>query len=535
MTTSKISSSTDKEYFDSCFSAVTETNKAHLWKMLSSVPKDSTELIKNFLPSKFWRMHNLYKIIDKSGNEVMFKMNKAQLRTYGKLFYHNRLIVLKSRQQGISTLWLISFFDDALFSANLKCGLMAQDIEAAQVLLERIKLLWDNVHPHIKQLLGLKVISDNKSAFELNNGSKLLVRTSFRSMTLQRLHISELGFIAQRYPQKAQETNTGTLQTVGNNPVIIESTAAGQNMFYNKYMAGKEKSDKGSLSSKDFFPLFLPWIFDPDCVESVKENYDEEHIGYFEELEKFYDIKLTEEQKNFWVSVERELGGDVNQEYPGTDEQAFTAAADGSYWRKLFNSYILYRDKLRENLYDHNLPVFVAQDLGRDDYYVLLYFQLFDNEIRIIDEYYNSGEDITHYINKIKTKVTEGWDIERVIFPHDGGVTDLTSFNRTRESIFVEHGFRKTTILPKTEVVAGIELVRKHIPKIFIDKRCNYLIKCFTNYSKDWNNTWQCWDDKPKRTEFSHGADAIRYMSCYVDRYMPNTRVTRGPDLKITI
>lgn len=63
---------------------------------------------------------------------------------------------------------------------------------------------------------------------EFAHGSNIMVATSFRSGTVQRLHISEHGKICAKYPAKAKEVRTGTLNAVAEGSIVfIESTAEG--------------------------------------------------------------------------------------------------------------------------------------------------------------------------------------------------------------------------------------------------------------------------------------------------------------------
>ena len=140
---------------------------------------------------------------------------------------------------------------------------MAQDSSAAESLLQRVKLLWDNLDDSIKDYVQIQNTKDNTKEFSFNNGSSIFIRTSFRSGTLQRLHISELGKIANNYPQKARETKTGSLQAIAvGNTVVVESTAEGDNMY--KDMWDTAVAYAGELTGKDFKPIFLSWLDDPD-------------------------------------------------------------------------------------------------------------------------------------------------------------------------------------------------------------------------------------------------------------------------------
>ena len=310
--------SISKKEFDLLF-----PEHAYLWELLTTQPRTEQELFTKYMPSKLWRLNNLYQIIDKQGLPRTFKMNRAQFHTYAKLFTHPRLIILKSRQQGISTLFLVSFCDDALFLPNFNCGLMAQDKDAAETLLERVTFLWDNMIPEVNSFLSRKLIKNNTQELKFNNNSTLFIRTSFRSTTLHRLHVSELGKIANKFPQKAKEVFTGTLQALApGNIGVIESTAEGDNKYkttwdqaYNYKVSALPPSDDNltefqrlwdpeleqhyevDLAPKDFYPVFLPWLYDPDCVSPRKEHIIPDHQDYFDLLEKNTGIELTEQQK----------------------------------------------------------------------------------------------------------------------------------------------------------------------------------------------------------------------------------------------
>lgn len=508
---------TEKEFF-SWF-----PKQRYVWELLNTQPRTEGELIEKYLPSKLWRLNNLYHIIDKFGEPVVFKMNRAQFYVYSHLFLHFRLVILKSRQQGISTLFLISFTDDSIFLSNLNCGLMAQDKDAAALLLERTKYLWDNFDPAVSEFLQRKPTKDNTSVIEFNNNSSLFIRTSFRSATLHRLHISELGKIANKYPDKAKETKTGTLQALApGNFGIIESTAEGANMFKSIWDSAVKQSEKTSLAAKDFMPVFLSWLDDPDCVEFEPQDIDYEAATYFERLQQETGRILLPEQKNFWIAQERELEGDIHQEYPATPAEAFSAAKDGTYWARKYLEYIVRRRRKVDLLYDKNLPVYCVMDLGRNDYMVLTFFQVHRNTIRIVYEYHNSGEPLKHYADELKEMQADfKWNLIEIGLPHDAMVVELgEEHGRTRQDILYDYGITNTIVLEKQSVQTGVELVREAMPYIWIDDCCVYLDSCFLGYTKKWNKELEVWNSEPMRNEYSHGADTIRYMIQYCHQHL---------------
>jgi len=488
-----------------------------LWKTLTTQPEDFNTLVQDYLPSKLWRLNNLYSIIDKAGDPIPFVMNRAQLIVYAASLEHSRLIILKSRQQGISTFWLISYFDDLITKSNTNCGLMAQGKDEAGTLLERLKHVWNTLDPWVKELFELRVLKDNSAEFKLSNNSTMFIRTSFRSATLQRLHISELGKIANKYPERAKETKTGTLQALApGNTGVIESTAEGVNMFKYMWDASIKQDGAGVLAGKDFKPVFLSWLDDPDCVEFETQYPDQEELDYFARLELELGRVISVEQRNFWIAQHRELEGDIHQEYPATPEEAFTAAQDGTYWAKRYLECVVRvgHKKPYSELYDTNLDVYVVLDAGRSDYMVLVFFQVWRGQIRIIYEYYNTGEWLGHYVTKAAELKDEfGWDIVHWYLPHDMGVIDLTQEeNKTREEILHDLGVYNTTILAKNSRSAGIEEVRQAFSNIWISSDCVYIEQCCLNYTKDWNPLLEVWRDEPKRNRWCHGADTVRYM-----------------------
>lgn len=477
-----------------------------------SKPENDKEYLEKYLPSKLWRLNNLYTIIDKKGSRIRFNMNLAQHKVYAASLKHPRLIILKSRQQGISTLWLVAFFDDCVFYNDFSSGLMAQGTDEAETLLMRTKVLWDEFPEAVKNFLGLDILKNNTKEFSFINGSSIFVRTSFRSTTLQRLHISEFGKIANKYPERARETKTGTLQAIApGNIAVIESTAEGDNVY--KQMWDTAIAYAGDLTDKDFMPVFLSWIDDPDCVLTRYQEPDAKAAKYFSDIEAELNITLTQEQKNFWIAQYRELNNDIFQEYPATAEEAFLKNRDGTYYASLYLRLIRGRKREITNLFDTNLPVQVAVDLGRNDFFVLVFFQTYSDGWRIINSYKNTGFGIKHYCEVMDDMQSQlKYDITELILPHDAEVRDLTS-DMTREEAFWQYGYKRTTIVDRTKDINNDrELVRQAMEDMYIDPQAQYIIDCYLNYTKEWDTRRAVWKDTHEHNDHSHGADAIRQM-----------------------
>ncbi len=479
-------------------------------------PVSDEDMILNYLPSKLWRLNNLYTIRDKFGTPMKFNLHRAQHLAYAASIRHSRLIILKSRQQGISTFWLISFFDDALVLDNMTCGLMAQDRDAASDLLERVNYAWDDLDINFKQFLGVERIVNNSKETSFSNGSKIFVRTSFRSGTLTRLHISELGKIANKYPEKAKETNTGSLQAIkAGNTVVIESTAEGRdNLFAHKWKAAEGLV--GVRSPMHFAPLFLSWVDDPDCLLDVPVRETNEDISYVEMVQRDLNIELSLQQR-WWSAAKRaELMEEFDREYPYNPESAFSQARDGTYYGKLFKEL---RDagRVMSDIFEPELKVIVTFDLGINDTFEMIFWQedvtvTGKRQIRMIDHYHNSGEPLSHYVGVLRDK---NYRYERFVLPHDAKKRELGSAKSLAGQL-KELGLVKQKVLPRDDILPGIQAVREMMGQLYIDaERCEYVCSAFENYTKEWDDRVGQWKDKPRHDEWSNPMDAVRYYAMY--------------------
>lgn len=499
------------------------TDAMSIIELFRTPPESDEEYFNEYFPSKMFRLNSgIYEIENKKGKKVKFEMNYAQHFVYAASLRHSRIIVLKSRQQGISTLWLLSYIDDAITNESFSIGLMSQGKKESQTLLERTTVALMGLPEKVVELLGITVVKDNSEAIAFSNGSKMYIQTSFRSGTLQRLHISEMGKISAKYPEKAKETKAGSLQAIApGNTVVVESTAEGRkNEFYN--MWHEAASYVGNRTPMDFYPVFLSWTDDPDCNLDIPQTIDAEAQEYFIKCElhvaKYSGVvgfKLTQTQKWWWVAKKREIPMEIYQEYPATPDEAFAAVRDGTYYARIYKEKVLDRGQLREDLYDPKLPVYASADLGRNDMWVTVYFQVHRGlsgrrEWRVIASYNNSGEAIAHYVNESKTRP---WLVKRWFLPHDADVTDLSQ-DKSRVDIFRALGCKCKVIRKASDVVNDIEVVRSALPDFWLDPvLASYIIDMFYNYTKEWDSKGDgAWKTRPLHDEWSNPADAIRYM-----------------------
>ena len=267
------------------------------------------------------------KIKDKNGSIVPLKFNIPQEKFYDAIKSQAaqnkpiRLIVLKARQEGISTATESIIFTNIINSSNKQAGIITHKDEATSNLYNMTKLMYNNMpenfRPQTQYSNAKELVFNNDKGTGLNSSIRCMTAGPSgvgRSYTFHFLHISEYAF----WPGKKHETLSGLLATVPDLPgtmVIIESTANGYEDF-------KERWDKAVAGESDFLPVFIGWNELP-------------------EYQRFYDgFDLTEEEKELQLmyqlsyeqiawrrhKINTECNGDIDmfkQEYPICPAEAF--------------------------------------------------------------------------------------------------------------------------------------------------------------------------------------------------------------------
>lgn len=467
---------------------------------------NANQKARELLSDPYWRINNLYYIVDKKGLKVRFKLNWAQESLYRNVWYCN--VILKARQLGISTYICLLFLDRCLFNENMSAGIIAHTLEDAQHLFKRVKFAYDTLPDSIRQLITAE--NDTSNMLKFSNGSSLRVGTSLRSSTFQYLHISEFGKICAKYPDKAQEIITGSLNTVAPGQyVFIESTAEGRSGYFydicKKAQADMEKQKK--LNKLDFKFHFFPWYQEPSYRIGNTFEISQEMKDYFESLES-NGIPLDDEQKSWYIAKAATQKDDMRREYPSTPDESWEVTNEGLYYSKQMTQA---RSDKRIGFvpYDEKLEVHTAWDLGYNDSTAIWFFQILGKEIRLIDYEEGSGESLAHWIKVIKNK---NYNYGKHIAPHDIMVHEYSS-GHTRQATARTLGLN---LIPsqKVEIITGIDSVRGIFSRCWFDElKCEKGLKALDNYKKEWNDKHLCWSSKPLHDWTSHCADAFRTLA----------------------
>lgn len=201
-----------------------------------------------------------------------------------------------------------------------------------------------------------------------------------------------------------------------------------------------------------------------------------------------------------------------DDEYEQEYECSFTAAMMGAYYSKQLKE-IKAKGWLDNRVpYDPAIITHTAWDLGIGDSTAIWFYQQYGSEIRIIDHYEATGEDIPEFVKVIKSKP---YVYGRHILPHDAAARSLET-GRTRQQAFEKYGIR-CEIQKRQTIDDGISAVRLLLPRCRFDSILTKQgVECLWNYQKKYDTINKVYQDKPKHDWTSHSADAFRVLALAV-------------------
>ena len=180
--------------------------------------------------------------------------------------------------------------------------------------------------------------------------------------------------------------------------------------------------------------------------------------------------------------------------------------AEGAIYRHEIDA--IYKDgRVRPVPYDPMLQVHTVWDLGWNDSMVLIFVQKTPMEIRIIDHIEESNRTLDWYVAEIEKKPYRyGTDY----IPHDGRARNFQTGKSTEELLTAMR--RKVEVLPMASIEEGIKAARLVFPRCYFDEnRSKRLLECLKRYRRELNERTNE-PGAPRHDEFSHSADAFRYV-----------------------
>ena len=470
------------------------------------------------LSDREWRMNNLYRIITDKSEEIDFTLNSPQKKLCDNAWYWN--LLLKARQLGFTT-WIDLFILDAcLFNNNIQAGIIAHDLKSAQrIFYQKIKFPYEHLHSELKS----RIPATKCDAMELRlaNGSSIWVGVTMRSATLRMLHVSELGKICAKFPEKAREIQTGALPTLHEGSwLFVESTAEGAaGLFYDMAMDSQTVTTNADRAGKKLNKQqmrfhFFPWFEHPTNLTNTEGiSVSDDLKRYFDELEGKLDIKLNPERRA-WYALKRDgpggLGKYMKRENPSTPQEAFEQSVEGAVYGDEIEQA---RNEGRIGFYPwiKTAPVYTFWDLGYGDATVVVFAQFIQDQIRIIDYYTQTGRGAAYHSAQVKSK--------EYIYADHFGPHDV--MNHEKGSGIVLKDTYDTLLGMSMRVVErprlkadGIDAVRSIFNKlVFNERTTRELCKALSFYRYEWDEDAVCYKKDPVHDGASHSADAMQALA----------------------
>jgi len=211
--------------------------------------------------------------------------------------------------------------------------------------------------------------------------------------------------------------------------------------------------------------------------------------------------------------VEEELKAGMSEELVRQEFYVDFTGLVGSYYITLIDKMRL-ESRIGYVACDPSARVHTAWDLGIGDATAIIFFQVIGNEVHVIDSYEACGESLAHYANVLDKR---GYLYGIHYAPHDIENRELAT-GLSRKDVARNLGVKFVTLPTlKVKFEDGIEITRGLCPRVWSDEtKCLRRLKALENCRKEYDDNHETYKDKPVHDQFSHYADAYRYMSIAV-------------------
>jgi len=166
---------------------------------------------------------------------------------------------------------------------------------------------------------------------------------------------------------------------------------------------------------------------------------------------------------------------EYEQEYECSPLSALKGAVYGDHVRRLENA-----GRIKQTKWEQAAPVYTVWDLGYRDATAIIFYQLIERDIVIIDHYEATQQSLIQNLKVVKDRPYIYGDH---FAPHDIKYTSQTT-GKTRYESALEFGIR-FRVLEKPKVSDGIEQARAIFDRLVINEKCTHLLECLKHIDID--------------------------------------------------
>ena len=163
--------------------------------------------------------------------------------------------------------------------------------------------------------------------------------------------------------------------------------------------------------------------------------------------------------------------------------------------------------------YDATKPVHAVFDLGWADQTACWILQFVGQETRLLRYFEDSQQTISYYMAKLQSF---GYLYDTIWLPHDAKAKSLGT-GKSIEEIVRATGM-KVQVLDRVPVADSINAARTIFNKCYFDRQnTEEGLQCLRHYRYDVDPDTKMFSAKPLHCEYSHGADAFRYIGLMIN------------------
>ena len=173
-----------------------------------------------------------------------------------------------------------------------------------------------------------------------------------------------------------------------------------------------------------------------------------------------------------------------------------------------------YEQRITRVPYDPVKPVIAVFDIGWADATAVWFVQFIGMETRLIRYYETTQTTISQILAKMQTF---GYVYDTLYLPHDAQNKTLAANGRSIEDIVRNAGFN-VRIIDRTPIADSINAARTIFPKCYFDRENTHEgLQCLRHYRYDVNPETGNFSQRPLHDNYSHGADAFRYIGLMIN------------------
>ena len=170
-------------------------------------------------------------------------------------------------------------------------------------------------------------------------------------------------------------------------------------------------------------------------------------------------------------------------------------------------------NRITNVLYDATKPVMAVFDIGWADATAVWFVQFVGMETRLIRYFETTQTTMSEILGRMQTF---GYVYDTLYLPHDARNKTIASNGRSIEEIVRAAGF-KVSIIDRVPVADSINAARTIFSSCYFDKNNTAAgLDCLRHYRYDVDPDTKGFSLKPVHDNYSHGADAFRYIGLMI-------------------